>query len=279
MKCVMKTLISFCLAILWAVFVPTMAQARYLDPNTGRFQTMDSYEGNNSDPLSLHKYLYCHADPVNGWDPTGHEDLASINMAGFIQSGWMGLRTGIVVARAYINAHKLISYTLVFGGIAWAGYEKYIAPGMAGFEATDGKWGAINYFAPSSDLTDLLQNQKDASVKSFTMTGHADEESFKIGTDVALVTGSDGAYSMSDRNNQDILPILKRVLAPDAKITLYGCHSADLARKISTVCTTAKVFGFTSYIMGANAYGVNGAVCTFGSRTLYVNGKEVKDGL
>ena len=30
--------------------------------------------GNNEDPLSLHKYLYCKANPVNGWDPLGFSD-------------------------------------------------------------------------------------------------------------------------------------------------------------------------------------------------------------
>ncbi len=47
-------------------------RARYLNPDTGRFWTMDSDEGGNEDPLSLHKYLYCQADPVNKIDPTGH---------------------------------------------------------------------------------------------------------------------------------------------------------------------------------------------------------------
>ena len=47
-------------------------RARYLNPATGRFWTMDTYEGNNSDPLSLHKYLYAHADPVNNTDPSGN---------------------------------------------------------------------------------------------------------------------------------------------------------------------------------------------------------------
>jgi RHS repeat-associated protein len=33
-------------------------RARYLNQNTGRFWTMDTDEGDNEDPLSLHKYLY-----------------------------------------------------------------------------------------------------------------------------------------------------------------------------------------------------------------------------
>jgi len=48
-------------------------RARYLDANTGRFWTSDTYSGNNEDPLSLHKYLYCHNDPVDGWDPSGND--------------------------------------------------------------------------------------------------------------------------------------------------------------------------------------------------------------
>ena len=47
-------------------------RARYLNTGTGRFWTRDSWEGNQSDPLSLHKYLYAHDNPVNGWDPSGY---------------------------------------------------------------------------------------------------------------------------------------------------------------------------------------------------------------
>ncbi len=47
-------------------------RARYYDPANGRFNRMDPYAGNISDPQSLHKYLYCHGNPVNGVDPSGH---------------------------------------------------------------------------------------------------------------------------------------------------------------------------------------------------------------
>jgi RHS repeat-associated protein len=46
-------------------------RARYYDPVTGRFNRLDPFFGNLSDPQSLHKYLYTHADPVNGIDPSG----------------------------------------------------------------------------------------------------------------------------------------------------------------------------------------------------------------
>jgi RHS repeat-associated protein len=51
---------------------------RYYDPATGRFNRLDPFFGNLNDPQSLHKYLYTHADPVNGIDPSGLESLGSL---------------------------------------------------------------------------------------------------------------------------------------------------------------------------------------------------------
>jgi len=56
-------------------------RARYLNATTGRFWTMDTYAGGVSEPLSLHRYLFASANPVNRVDPSGLEDLASISAA------------------------------------------------------------------------------------------------------------------------------------------------------------------------------------------------------
>jgi RHS repeat-associated protein len=47
------------------------SRARYYQPATGTFTTLDPFVGNPQSPLSLHKYLYAHADPINGKDPSG----------------------------------------------------------------------------------------------------------------------------------------------------------------------------------------------------------------
>ena len=47
-------------------------RARYHNQETGRLWNRDSYEGNGGIPLTLHKYLYCYANPVNLIDPSGH---------------------------------------------------------------------------------------------------------------------------------------------------------------------------------------------------------------
>src|SRR5262249_45750197 len=46
-------------------------RAMYMNPATGRFLTLDDYEGNRFDPISLHKYLYADLNPINKFDPTG----------------------------------------------------------------------------------------------------------------------------------------------------------------------------------------------------------------
>ncbi len=57
-------------------------RARWLDPRVGRFVSLDPFEGVLQDPLSLHKYLYAHADPVNNLDPTGKQiTVAEANLA------------------------------------------------------------------------------------------------------------------------------------------------------------------------------------------------------
>ncbi len=56
---------------------PGTSRARLYNVNTGRFQTLDTYAGNNEDPLSLHKYLYAADDPINRIDPSGHQDTTT----------------------------------------------------------------------------------------------------------------------------------------------------------------------------------------------------------
>jgi RHS repeat-associated protein len=86
-------------------------RARYLNPATGRFQTRDTYEGNVFEPLSLHKYLYVHNDPVNHVDPTGMflGELAYAGAAaGRIEAG---------NAQAALAAYALIRWLLTALGI------------------------------------------------------------------------------------------------------------------------------------------------------------------
>ncbi len=73
-------------------------RARYYDQNSGRFTQMDTWMGHNSDPITLHKYLYGNADPANHTDPTGNFSLGSFSAASTI-SGI--LTTASIASSAY----------------------------------------------------------------------------------------------------------------------------------------------------------------------------------
>lgn len=58
-------------------------RARYLNTNSGRFLTMDSFPENRFKPLSLHRYLYVSANPANLIDPSGLDGIDITNSLDF----------------------------------------------------------------------------------------------------------------------------------------------------------------------------------------------------
>ncbi len=74
-------------------------RARWYDPTNGRFNQLDPFAGNSSDPQSFHKYAYVHGDPVNGVDPSGMflTSLAFANLAGLDYNLEVAM-SGLIVA-------------------------------------------------------------------------------------------------------------------------------------------------------------------------------------
>ena len=70
-------------------------RARYMNPSTGQFLSKDSYEGDTSNPITLHKYLYAHANPVTYEDPSGYAvGLGKINIATAMKAAILSINTG-----------------------------------------------------------------------------------------------------------------------------------------------------------------------------------------
>ena len=73
-------------------------RARYMNPATATFTSMDSYAGNIYDPASLHRYLYANANPVKYTDPSGHKSLLRVMTAVCIKVILAGVAMACVMA-------------------------------------------------------------------------------------------------------------------------------------------------------------------------------------
>ena len=106
-------------------------RARYYSPSNGRFNRVDPYAGNTQDPQSLHKYLYCHANPVNYLDPTGEMALVNISFSTLIGSIMTSISTLSLTAYMWAATNMAlitsVSYyamwTFILSSI-WVGMEE-----------------------------------------------------------------------------------------------------------------------------------------------------------
>ena len=68
--------------------------ARYYDPEDGRFMTEDSYRGEIMNPETGHLYVYCANNPVNYVDPSGHFLVSTAVLVGVGVGGIVGAIAG-----------------------------------------------------------------------------------------------------------------------------------------------------------------------------------------
>ncbi|MEO8159924.1 MAG: RHS repeat-associated core domain-containing protein [Arenimonas sp.] len=80
-------------------------RARWYDPSSGRFTSMDSWMGSSNDPVTLHKYLYASDDPANGMDPSGNVTLsdlgASLDIQGILSNIARDQASGFIQDRVF----------------------------------------------------------------------------------------------------------------------------------------------------------------------------------
>ncbi len=101
-------------------------RARYYDPATGRFTAMDPFQGLETEPVTLHKYLYANADPVNTTDPTGLFGLVEFGVVNNIRVTLSEVQ--VDVGFSLINA-KLDSESPTVAASGW-GIIASLSPGI-----------------------------------------------------------------------------------------------------------------------------------------------------
>jgi RHS repeat-associated protein len=102
-------------------------RARYLNTNTGRFHTQDTYEGRNGEPLTLHKYLYVHGNPVMGTDPSGRVTMREVSATLGLVVGFIA-RHALVINRTAIFAAEVAGVpTIGIGAGAYVAKESAVS--------------------------------------------------------------------------------------------------------------------------------------------------------
>jgi RHS repeat-associated protein len=121
-------------------------RARYMDTDSGRFWGMDSWEGSNESPLSLHKYTYCENNPAN------HTDYSGMFMGSYVDAVAANTIRGVLTkVNVKVASSAIVSGLLALRNIPTrfyhyttrVGFAKIKASGMIGF------WGGRNFYSPT----------------------------------------------------------------------------------------------------------------------------------
>ena len=115
-------------------------RARYMDPASGTFTSMDTYAGSLSDPMSLHKYLFANSNPVMYSDPSGLFSLADIDASMAIDfilnAGYMSGYLYIIdasITDPQLEHHDFTGYLCAIGfGMLFAALNIVLSATVAG---------------------------------------------------------------------------------------------------------------------------------------------------
>jgi RHS repeat-associated protein len=133
-------------------------RARWYNPADGRFQSRDTWTGNNNRPLSFNRWNYVESNPINNSDPSGLEPSRSGYMEGmsFAAGLGQGSITGTEIVYDYATMTRAIfSYTGDVGGLfASIGVSAY-AGAIAGFRYVP-KQDVANNELFHSQLSELI---------------------------------------------------------------------------------------------------------------------------
>ncbi len=199
-------------------------RARYYDMAAGVWNRVDPFAGNRHDPQSLHKYAYCHGEPVGGVDPTGEFTLLQLVGAIGIMFALVGAfgaavqtfkrrvlkavtpaqRRGPLVLEIRLLGQKIAAGS-IFEGEAFAQVVESVA-------AANSKNGQIHNLGFFSDLSSLAVGSAGDNIRRFAcgdddvpngysrsgsglegwLCDHTEDRSFVGGTGAPGVTGVSG---------------------------------------------------------------------------------------
>lgn len=149
-------------------------QAPEIDQNSGRFWTMDTYQGDAEDPLSLHKYLYCGANPVDNEDSLGL----------FTQTFGYAAEPYIQAIYRQDHANDTVIYGkwARFGGLTGGLFR--LKPDI--LNKSSKSWAEIKPFSPTGVAAAGIQYTK---YSAFSVFGYLPDVGWKPSKNYAVVDG------------------------------------------------------------------------------------------
>ena len=146
--------------------------ARYYDPRNGRFITQDTYRGEVNNPSTLHLYAYCHNNPINYIDPSGHKVTTF---------GYQTSASFLISGKVYIFVGKDSKNKYAVGITGSLAYEK-------AFPSIGVSWMISRYYG--------MSNVSSLSGWSFSAEAEVGIGSYSAGGGVSISPESKGIYPM-----------------------------------------------------------------------------------
>lgn len=141
-------------------------RARWMNPGTGRFVQMDKFSGFAESPLTLNKFGYTNADPVNNLDPSGYSNLAE-QMA--VSSG-KGSMLSIAVPRVVVQGTRLAANDALYAtatgvsNVRWAGVGLVTGLALSASSRQRDRFIGVPYIVFGREFEEHAQHIQDAQM-------------------------------------------------------------------------------------------------------------------
>lgn len=148
-------------------------RARYMHPGTGRFWTMDRFDGFIEDPLSLHKYLYAHGNPVTYEDPAGLFSIAGFSVTFTIQSNLRNVQAKHIKKATATMAKQFLKVAIASAEryLDFRGYATYNLSPITNASVYVPKFQAFTLSPGGTLILDLLYSETLAFLVGSALSG------------------------------------------------------------------------------------------------------------
>ena len=189
-------------------------RARYYNPATGRFLSRDPQAGYPILPMSLQKYLYASANPVNRIDPRGLEDLVDVAL----RTGKSIVTTGMFASA--VSCGGSLAFTLVSGAL----FNDYTFGSFSGYGA-----GAVGNISTVAGCVSMFITKYETIVKVSNVLGRLGcaAAAIQVGLDVAKYLNDDKASASSSILTDDLMHFEIDLLSGD-----FGCAMTWVAASL-----------------------------------------------